>query len=356
MPQSRGPARLADVNALVLEAQQTLVLREVPTPEPADDEVLVAVRACGICGSDFHGIDGSSGRRRPPLIMGHEAAGVIAQLGAAVTGWSEGDRVTFDSTVSCGRCDECLRGDVNLCAARRVLGVHCEEYRRDGAFADYVTVPARILYALPDELSFEQAVLIEPLSVAVHAVGRIEAVEGGTAVVVGTGLVGSLVVAVLRESGWRVIGVDVDDGRLALASQYGAEPLRAGESTVAEILARTGGRGADAAFEVVGDTGALRTATASVRKGGSVVLVGNVNPHVDLALQDAVTRQLTLYGSCASAGEYPRCIELIASGSIDVKPLISAVAPLGEGAVWFDRLRTPGAGLLKVILEPGTEA
>ena len=144
-----------------------------PSPAIGDDDVLVRVRACGICGSDIHGYDGSTGRRIPPLVMGHEAAGVIERVGrAASTAFTAGDRVTFDSTVSCGACDFCRRGQINLCDNRMVLGVSCGDYRRHGAFAEYVAVPARILYKLPDSLPFERAALIEAVSIAVHAVDR----------------------------------------------------------------------------------------------------------------------------------------------------------------------------------------
>ena len=141
-------------------------------PDVGDDDVLVRVRACGICGSDVHGFDGSTGRRIPPLVMGHEAAGTIERVGGSVRNLSPGARVTFDSTVSCGVCAPCRGGHVNLCDDRRVLGVSCAEYRRHGAFAEFISVPARIVYALPDELSFEHAALIEAVSVAVHAVNR----------------------------------------------------------------------------------------------------------------------------------------------------------------------------------------
>jgi L-iditol 2-dehydrogenase len=346
---------LAEMKALVLTGPGHFDYVDVPIAELAPDEVLVAVRACGICGSDVHGMDGSTGRRRPPLVMGHEAAGVIARVGAGVKGWAEGERVTFDSTVSCGRCHFCLQGQVNLCDERRVLGVSCEEYRQDGAFADYVAVPARILYRLPDGLSFEQAALLETLSVAVHAVRRAGVLPGETAVVVGTGMVGLLVVQVLRAYGCeRVIGADLDAGRLALAAQFGADTVRGGAETVAAAVRdRTGGAGADVAIEVVGVSGAVQTAIASVRKGGRVGLVGNLSPMVDLPMQVVVTRELTIYGSCASAGEYPECIELLASSQVDVGPLISAVAPLSEGAGWFARLHSGGAGLMKVVLQPG---
>ena len=140
------------MKAMLLSEYNKLAITEMPMPQIADDEVLVRVRACGICGSDIHGYDGSTGRRIPPIVMGHEAAGEIEHVGAGVKEFGAGDRVTFDSTVSCGRCDYCKAGQINLCDNRMVLGVSCGEYRRHGAFAEYVAVPARILYRLPASL------------------------------------------------------------------------------------------------------------------------------------------------------------------------------------------------------------
>ncbi|NQU24378.1 MAG: alcohol dehydrogenase catalytic domain-containing protein, partial [Candidatus Nealsonbacteria bacterium] len=158
------------MKALVLTEYNHFEYRDVPDPQVGPEDVLVEIKACGICGSDVHGMDGSSGRRLPPIIMGHEAAGVIARLGDEVTGLEVGDRVTFDSMVSCGRCQFCRRGAINLCQRRQVLGVSCEEFRREGAFAEYVAVPQHIVYRLPDGLALEHAAMVEPLSVAVHAV------------------------------------------------------------------------------------------------------------------------------------------------------------------------------------------
>ena len=158
------------MKALLLSQYRHLELADVETPKPGAGEVLVRVAACGICGSDVHGYDGSSGRRIPPLVMGHEAAGIIAALGEGVTGLQEGDRVTFDSTVYWGECAYCLRGDINLCDRREVLGVSCGDYRRAGAFAEFVSVAARIIHRLPPNLSFEQAALLEAVAVALHAV------------------------------------------------------------------------------------------------------------------------------------------------------------------------------------------
>src|ERR1035437_9404128 len=138
------------MKALVLKEYKRFACEEVPAPEAGPADVIVAVKACGICGSDVHGMDGSTGRRRPPIIMGHEAAGIISSVGSGVTDWAAGDRVTFDSTIYCGHCEFCRRGLINLCDNRRVLGVSCEDYRQNGAFAEYVAVPQHILYRLPD--------------------------------------------------------------------------------------------------------------------------------------------------------------------------------------------------------------
>ncbi len=343
------------MKALVLTAYHRLELLQVPEPVLGPEEVLVRVACCGICGSDVHGLDGSTGRRRPPVIMGHEAAGVIAQVGSAVEGWSVGQPVTFDSTIWCGRCPMCRKGLWNLCARRRVLGVSCEEYRQDGALAEYVAVPQHILYRLPEGVSFEQAALVEPLAVAMHAVNQLPIQLGDTAVVIGAGMVGLLTVQVLRQAGCsRIWAVDLDEARLELACQLGAqEGFRADQQDVAtEIRHRTNGWGADLVLEVVGVPQTLGLAVEIVRKGGAIGLVGNVSPEVPLALQRVVTRQVRLQGICASCGEYPACLEMIAQRRIRVEPLISAVAPLEEGPEWFARLYRRDPGLLKVLLRP----
>jgi L-iditol 2-dehydrogenase len=343
------------MKALVLEAYNELVYKDVPEPTVGPGEVKIRVRACSICGSDVHGMDGSSGRRIPPVIMGHEASGVIAELGEAVAGWQIGDRVTFDSTIYCGHCAFCRRGEINLCDNRRVLGVSCDEYRQDGALAEYVVVPQHILYHLPEGLFFEQAALVEPLSVAFHAVERTPVSLNDTAVVVGAGMIGLLVIQSLRLAGCGdIIAVDLDPGRLRLAGELGADLTlnSATDRVVESVRARTGGRGADRAFEVVGLSPTLNLALGCLRKGGSLTMVGNVSPNVDFPLQSVVTRELTLYGTCASRGEYAACLDMIARGSVNVGALISAVAPLSEGAAWFERLHNREPGLLKVVLTP----
>jgi L-iditol 2-dehydrogenase len=344
------------MKALVLNRYSQLDFQDFPTPAPAAEEVLVRVRACGVCGSDIHGWDGSTGRRQPPLIMGHEASGEIAAVGPKVERWRAGDRVTFDSMISCGTCAFCRSGQSNLCDNRRVIGVSPGEYRQHGAFAEFVAIPTRVLYAMPNELTFERAAMVEPVSIAIHAVQRVKISPTDSAVVVGTGMIGLLVVQALRWAGCgNVIAVDIDDKKLALARELGAHhALRSDKGdAAAEIAKLTGGRGADLSFEVVGFTPTLDLALRALRKGGTAVLVGNLAPKTDFPLQLVVTREINVLGSCASAGEYPLCLDLIARGVMRVDPLISAVAPLAEGDAWFRKLSAKGGGgLMKVILQP----
>lgn len=343
------------MKALVLKDYKKFSYEEVPAPEIGPKDVLIRVKACGICGSDVHGMDGSSGRRIPPIIMGHEASGVIQEVGPEVTAWKAGDRVTFDSTIYCGECKFCRMGRVNLCENRRVLGVSCGDYRQNGAFAELVAVPQHILYRLPDDLSFEHAALVEPLGVAFHAINRVRVNLNDTAVVVGAGMIGLLVVQALRASGCgQIIAIDLERKRLELACELGADiGLKSDEDNVAEIVReRTDGFGADLAFEAVGITPTINLAINCLRKGGSISLIGNITPNIELPLQAVVTRELSVMGSCAISGEYDACLGMLARGAVKVDPFISAVAPLEEGEIWFNKLYNQEDGLMKVILKP----
>jgi L-iditol 2-dehydrogenase len=345
------------MKALLLSEYKHLAVADLPVPVPGAGEVLVRVAACGICGSDVHGYDGSSGRRIPPIVMGHEAAGIVAAIGEGVTAYRAGDRVTFDSTVYCGECEFCRRGEVNLCDRRQVVGVSCGDYRRAGAFAEYVTVPERILYRLPDSLSFSDAAMLEAVSVAIHAVRVAEVKTGETALVIGAGMIGLLILQAAKASGCaRVFVTDVDASRLEMARSLGADAIidSSRESLTARVQQLTSTRGVDVALEAVGRPETVAAAIDCTRKGGTVALVGNISPEVTIPLQKVVTRQIRLQGSCASAGEYPQAMEWMAEGKIKVAPLITAVAPLEEGPSWFARLYAREPNLMKVVLDPRT--
>ncbi|MGC9343043.1 MAG: alcohol dehydrogenase catalytic domain-containing protein, partial [Bacteroidales bacterium] len=188
------------MKALVLESYNNLVYKEVKDPVPGQGEVLVRVKACGICGSDIHGMDGSTGRRKPPLIMGHEASGEIVKVGKGVTKWKPGDRITFDSTVY--KLDDWYtrEGLYNLSDNREVMGVASDDFRRHGAFAEFVAAPQHILYEIPEGVSYEEAAMVEPAAVALHAINRGKPEAGETVVVVGAGMIGIFLVKLLSLS------------------------------------------------------------------------------------------------------------------------------------------------------------
>ena len=339
-----------------MEEYKKLVYTDFSDPViTSPDEILVKVKAVSICGSDVHGFDGSTGRRQPPIIMGHEAAGEVVALGSGVKKFKAGDRVTFDSTIYCGSCFFCRTGQVNLCDARVVLGVSCDDYRRHGAFAEYVVVPEHISHPLPPGLSYEEGAMIEPAAVAAHAF-RISPVKlNENAAVVGAGLIGLLLIDILKSSiSGQVCALDIEESRREAARKRGADyvfdPSEADLDK--KILDITGGRGLDRVFEAVGATKPIGTAISIVRKGGSVTLIGNISPKVEIPLQSLVSREISLFGSCAIAGEYPIVLDLMARKKINVESLISKKAPLCEGQLWFEKLYKREENLLKIVLIP----
>lgn len=343
------------MKALVLDKYKELNYREFPKPIINANEVLVKVKACGICGSDIHGMDGSTGRRQPPLIMGHEASGEITEVGENVAEWTVGDRVTFDSTIYPLNDWFTLQGRYNLSDNRQVLGVSPPDFKRHGAFAEYVTVPAHILYKIPNGVSFEHASMVEPVAVAAHAVNVAKIQPGKSAVVVGAGMVGMFVVKMLEIAGaYPIIAIDVDERKLELTKEFGASHTfySRDKNLSADLRKLTKNRGADFGFEVVGMSETVNMCINNLRKGGTAVLVGNISPEVTIPLQKVVTTELALLGSCAINGEYEIVLDLMASGKVKVDKMISAVAPLSEGASWFNRLYNKEPGLNKVILVP----
>jgi len=349
------------MKALLLEDHERLAYVDVPDPVVAPDEVLVAVRSCGICGSDVHGFRREHGA--PAAAARDGARGRRGRRG----GWRRRLRLGAQCPRHLRLDDQlrprarfCREGLVNLCDAGGVLGVSCEDYRRDGAFAEYVAVPARILYRLPDELDFAPAATVETLAVALHGIERVGVRTGETAVVVGTGMVGLLVVQALLARGCaRVIGVDVDRGastwlRRSAPTSSSASRRRPWRDAV---LALTGGRGADVAIEVVGASAPVATAIAAVRKGGRVSLIGNLSPEVSLPLQAVVTREADarrhrgIRGPSTSrrSGSWrPGKVDRPAADQRD------RTALRGRGVVRPPP--RPRAGLLKVVLTPDAGA
>lgn len=343
------------MKALVYTEPYRFEYSDFPDPAVGDDDVLVRVRACGICGSDVHGCTGKTGRRIPPLIMGHEAAGVVEDTGANVSGFEKGDRVCFDSTVYCNTCPACRKGLYNRCDKRQVLGVSVPAFKRHGAFAEYVAVPSWIVFKIPDSLSFIQAALLEPASIGTHAAGRAPMSADDAVAVIGAGTIGLFILqgAALRGVA-RVIAIDIDEFRLDVAKKLGASgAINPAKSNLKEaVLELTNGKGVDVALEAVGYAKTFADAVSVTKLGGYVVAVGNLEKKAEFDLQELVARELTFTGSYASSGEFSRCIDWVASGQIDVEPLISDVLPLEEGPRAFERLLKAEENLLKIVLEP----
>jgi len=343
------------LKALIYTKPYSFEYSDFPDPVAGDDDVLIRVKACGICGSDVHGFTGKTGRRIPPLVMGHEAAGIVEGFGRNVSGFEKGDRVCFDSTVYCNKCEACRAGLFNHCDERQVLGVSVPAFKRHGAFAEFVAVPSWIVSKIPDELSFVDAALLEPASIGTHAANRAPITNDDTVVVIGAGTIGLFILQAARLRGAaKVIAVDINEFRLDLAKRLGADelinPLKSDLSEA--ILRETEGKGANVTFEAVGYAKTFADAVSITKMGGHVVAVGNLEKKAEFDLQQLIAKEHTFTGSYASSGEFVDCIELVASGKINVEPLISDVLPMQEGPDAFDRLLKAEENLVKIVLEP----
>ncbi|MBA7479953.1 putative zinc-type alcohol dehydrogenase-like protein YdjJ [subsurface metagenome] len=324
-------------------------------PVVGDDDVLIRVKACGICGSDVHGSTGKTGRRIPPLIMGHEAAGIIEDMGKNIKDFEKGDRVCFDSTVYCNKCGPCRKGLYNRCESRQVLGVSTPQFKRHGAFAEYVAVPWWIVSKIPENMPFIRSALLEPASIGMHAANRAPISPNDTVVVIGAGTIGLFILQACRLRGAaKVIVADINEFRLEVAGKLGADkvinPLKSDLKET--VFKETKNKGADVTFEAVGYAQTFRDGVSVTKTGGHLVAVGNLEKTAEFNLQELVARELTFTGSYASSGEFRDCIDLVASGKINVEPLISDVLPLKDGQGAFDRLLKAQENLLKIVLEP----
>ena len=341
------------MKALVLEEYGKVVVKDVPKPAADGNKVLIRIKAASICGSDVHGYDGSSGRRRPPLVLGHEASGVIEEVGPFAKGFVPGDRVTFNSTEYCGTCSFCARGKQNMCLTGKVFGVNCETYHKEGAMAEYIAVPDYITYKVPEGVSFVEAAMAEPLAIAMHAINRTEIALGDTAIVFGAGTIGSMVVKLLQISSCsRVILVDIDQAKLDLAAARGVQHCinSAQQDVVQEVMKLTDGKGADIAFEAVGITPTVAAGIDALKKCGKFTLLGNVRKEIDFPLQKVVLKELSINASYACTTEYEKCLELIGQKKIDVLDVVSETVPIERGQEMLQRLLAAEKGLIKVVL------
>ncbi len=339
------------MKAAVWYGGKDIRIEDVPKPEVRSSEVLIRVRSVGICGSELHAYEGASRRRKPPLIMGHEFSGEAAEIGADVKHLGVGERIVVDPIIRCGACEQCLRGQGNVCRNLRLVGLHtC------GAFAEYVSVEATNCHALPDSLTFDEGSMVEPLGVAVHAVNRTPVKLGDTVVVVGAGIIGLMALQAAKAAGaGSVIVTDVLDYRLDFARSLGADFTVNSrfENLPERTMELTDGRGADVALEAVGLEATVRDAMSVLGRGGRLTILGMLAQKMTLDILDAVVNELEIKGSyCYTSEDFKRALNFIKNQKIDVKPLITNVFPLDEAAKGFGLMHQKTERVLKVVLKP----
>jgi L-iditol 2-dehydrogenase len=328
-------------------------LREVPRPSAGPGQVVIAVQATGICGSDLHVRAWDIQiPMRPPMSTGHEFSGAIAELGAGVEGWQVGDRVTAEPTYSsCGHCRYCRTGAYNLCAERRVLG-----YWVDGAFAEYVRVPVERLHRLPERIGFHEGAMLEPLACCVHGVLELTRIDPDELVVVsGPGAMGLLSMQVAKACGAQVvvIGTGIDGPRLEVARTLGADHTinLAEEDPVERVMDLTDGIGADVLLECSGAPAAVDAGIDLVRKQGRYTQIGLFGQPVTVDFERIAYKELQVTGSFAQRWTaWVRTLALVERGAIQLAPLISDVLPLTAWEEGFEKLERKEG--LKIILEP----
>jgi alcohol dehydrogenase/L-iditol 2-dehydrogenase len=330
-------------------------LREVPRPgELADDEVLLATQAVGVCGSEIHQYHNTqSWSVRVPVILGHEFCGVVAQLGKAVPGFREGERVVSETAARiCGQCLYCRTGEYNLCPERRGFG-----YGVDGAMADWVKVPARCLHHLPDSVTFEKAAIAEPCCVAYNATCVKTHIRAGDSVLImGPGPIGqlSLALAGISGAGWLgVVGLKQDEKRLAIAKSLGANQTIVGgeEELLGVVRSLDDGLGVDVVIEATGVSSALQLALKAVRPGGQITKVGWGPQPLDFSLDPLVQKGVCLQGSFShNFPIWEKVITLLASGKLDPTPLVGRVEPLQGWRACFEEMAN--GTIVKAVLRP----
>lgn len=319
------------MKALMLTDFNRLELQSVPVPHlnhPLD--VLVRVRAAAICGSDLHGYTGRTGRRHPPLIMGHEVAGEVAAVGASVRRVRPGDRVALHPLIY--RPDPATGRTI-----RQMIGMNLP-----GAYAEYTVVPETNVYPIPDTLPFSTAALTEPLAVAVHAVGIAHVQPYDRALVIGAGTIGLLTMQVLLLAGVREVAVsDISEARLDIARQMGAAHTinPTAHDFAAVVTELTGGEGFDLVYEAVGTGATVGQSLQAIRDGGTVVWIGNNVRFVEVDMQSVVTRELRIVGSYGmNERDFRRALAMLADGRVAAERIVSRRAALDEGPTLFDEL------------------
>lgn len=338
------------MKAISYQGKDSVAVVDMPVPQPARDKVLIKVAYAGICGSDLSIVAGKHPRATPPLVMGHEFSGTIADILQETHSDLEiGDRVTVYPLISCGKCYVCKMGLPHVCRDLRLMGIDT-----DGAFAEYVLAAEEGVIKLPDDLADEEGALIEPLAVCIHAAHMSRMQVGDTVVVTGAGPIGLLMAMVARASGVaKVVVTEVAQSRITVAQELGFTVLNAAdEGLVEQVLDLTKGRGGDIVFEATGHPSVAPYLMELVRIRGQIVQVGIFKQPVPIDLRALNFHEVDLVGSRVyTVEDFDRAIALAAEGRIDLKPMITTMLPLDEGVNGFHL--AANATSLKVVFEAG---
>jgi L-iditol 2-dehydrogenase len=325
-----------------------MVIEEVEIPVPGPGEIQVRVAVCGVCGSDVHAFHGKHPFVSAPIVPGHEFSGTISEIGEGVEGFTVGDRVTVEPSLTCGTCYNCRNGLYNICSELQVLGCQAS-----GAFAQYISVPAGKVYKLPDNLDFDDGALVEPSAVGVHAVRKSELSLGDRVVVLGAGVIGLAIVQAAKAAGaGEIIVTGHHEGRLKVAKELGADTTFLAGDTVKFIRDNYGPDGIDIVYEAVGVGATMNEAIDIIRKGAKIIVVGVFGEHPTTKVGLIQDKEIDMRGSLMYVDtDYPRTLELISSGKIKTKPLITARFPLDRVSEAFDIIQEKRDETLKVLLD-----
>lgn len=331
------------MKAILLNAVEQMKVGDTAVPVPKEDEVLIKVKAAGLCGSDFHIYHGTYPAVYP-LIQGHEFSGVIEQVGKNVKGWKAGQRVTADPNIYCHHCYYCLNSQENMCENAQASGV-----TRDGAFAEYVAVPASQLYELPENISFEEGALIEPLACAIYGVKRLQPEYGGKAVVFGAGPMGLLLLKALNIAGMSQVAiVDLDPVCLERAAAMGAAKTFRDIGEVKKAYPR----GFDVVVDATGNPKVIGQMFGVAAKRARILQFGcaDTNTMVPISPYQIYANDWTYIGTCTAVHTYSQAIDLVSQGKIRVKDVISQVVSMETLAEYLADGKP--AGTMKIVMKP----
>lgn len=335
----------------IVTAPGKIEMIETPLPKMGEGDVKIKVRATTICGSDLHIFKGMHPAAPLPVAVGHEIAGEVIEIGGAVTGVGVGDAVAVEPVINCGECHYCRRGDYHLC-----VDISFQYRVGQGGFTPFFVADQRYAHKLPPGLSYEEGALIEPLSVAMHAVKKASLQVGQQTAIFGAGAIGLLVLMLARLSGAAAYVADINDFRLDWAKKLGATTIfnNMEVDAVAELVERTGGLGVDVSFEAVGLEVTLLQALQAVKKGGKTMLLGLFErPQVELPANIFVQKEISLWGSQGYNWDFQDSIAILKQGDVDLQQLITHEFSFDQVQAAFDLLMDANNEAIKVVVKSG---